>query len=76
MGKGKKGEEEIMEGIASIALLPSGSISGHFIKLPESCCYGLHGTGIKSHLISFFFFFLEKLSVSGLGVFIQLIVAL
>ncbi|KAH7652405.1 PurM-like C-terminal domain-containing protein [Dioscorea alata] len=47
MGKGKKGEEEeeeIMEGIASIALLPSGSISGHFIKLPESCCYGLHGT--------------------------------
>ncbi|CAH9109473.1 unnamed protein product [Cuscuta epithymum] len=45
------GEEEnavargkLMEGIASIALLPSGSISGHFIQLPESVCYGLHGT--------------------------------
>ncbi|XP_068654558.1 uncharacterized protein [Aristolochia californica] len=33
-----------MEGIASIALLPSGSISGHFISLPDSVCYGLHGT--------------------------------
>ncbi|XP_077216762.1 uncharacterized protein LOC143851282 [Tasmannia lanceolata] len=33
-----------MEGIASIALLPSGSISGHFITLPDSVCYGLHGT--------------------------------
>ncbi|KAK1292731.1 hypothetical protein QJS10_CPB17g00709 [Acorus calamus] len=35
---------EAMEGIASIALLPSGSISGHFIQLPDSVCYGLHGT--------------------------------
>ncbi|CAA6653536.1 unnamed protein product [Spirodela intermedia] len=35
---------ETMEGIASIALLPCGSVSGHFIKLPESSCYGLHGT--------------------------------
>uniref|UniRef100_A0A1D1ZHQ6 Imidazole glycerol phosphate synthase subunit HisH n=1 Tax=Anthurium amnicola TaxID=1678845 RepID=A0A1D1ZHQ6_9ARAE len=35
---------ETMEGIASIALLPSGAISGHFIRLPESVCYGLHGT--------------------------------
>ncbi|VFQ86580.1 unnamed protein product [Cuscuta campestris] len=34
----------LMEGIASIALLSSGSISGHFIQLPESICYGLHGT--------------------------------
>ncbi|XP_010258157.1 PREDICTED: uncharacterized protein LOC104598007 isoform X2 [Nelumbo nucifera] len=33
-----------MNGIASIALLPSGSISGHFIHLPHSICYGLHGT--------------------------------
>ncbi|KAL2898649.1 Pyridoxal phosphate homeostasis protein [Bienertia sinuspersici] len=33
-----------MEGIASIALLPCGSISGHFIHLPNSTCYGLHGT--------------------------------
>lgn len=40
--------EETMEGIASIALLPCGSVSGHFIKLPESSCYGLHGTGISS----------------------------
>ncbi|XP_058081096.1 uncharacterized protein LOC131229220 [Magnolia sinica] len=32
-----------MEGIASIALLPSGSISGHFIQLPHSICYALHG---------------------------------
>ncbi|KAI9121685.1 hypothetical protein K1719_008718 [Acacia pycnantha] len=34
----------MMEGIASIALLPEGSISGHFIKLPDSVCYGLHGS--------------------------------
>lgn len=33
-----------MEGVASIALLPNGSISGHFIQLPQSICYGLHGT--------------------------------
>ncbi|XP_048494435.2 uncharacterized protein LOC104887273 isoform X4 [Beta vulgaris subsp. vulgaris] len=33
-----------MEGIASIALLPCGSISGHFIRLSHSTCYGLHGT--------------------------------
>ncbi|XP_054803858.1 uncharacterized protein LOC129307028 [Prosopis cineraria] len=36
--------EEMMEGIASIALLPEGSISGHFIQLPHSVCYGLHGS--------------------------------
>lgn len=35
-----------MEGIASIALLPCGSISGHFIRLSHSTCYGLHGTGM------------------------------
>ncbi|XP_008785951.2 uncharacterized protein LOC103704452 [Phoenix dactylifera] len=48
-GKGKraKEEEEVMEGIASIALLPCGSISGHFIRLPESICYGLHGTELS-----------------------------
>ncbi|KAG9439327.1 hypothetical protein H6P81_019492 [Aristolochia fimbriata] len=33
-----------VEGVASIALLPSGSISGHFVSLPESVCYALHGT--------------------------------
>lgn len=38
-------EEEVKEGVASIALLPNGSISGHFIQLPHSVCYGLHGTG-------------------------------
>ncbi|KAJ4707391.1 Imidazole glycerol phosphate synthase subunit HisH [Melia azedarach] len=41
-----EGEEvkEVKEGVASIALLPSGSISGHFIQLPHSICYGLQGT--------------------------------
>ncbi|CAI8595345.1 unnamed protein product [Vicia faba] len=36
-----------MEGVASIALLPNGSISGHFIHLPHSICYGLHGTELE-----------------------------
>uniref|UniRef100_A0A7N0V3V3 Uncharacterized protein n=1 Tax=Kalanchoe fedtschenkoi TaxID=63787 RepID=A0A7N0V3V3_KALFE len=43
---GETGEEEVqvmMEGVASIALLPCGSMSGHFIHLPKSTCYGLHG---------------------------------
>jgi hypothetical protein len=40
-----------MEGVASIALLPTGAISGHFIRLPDSICYGLHGTRI--HLSPF-----------------------
>ncbi|XP_027359288.1 uncharacterized protein LOC113867962 [Abrus precatorius] len=34
----------VMEGVASIALLPCGSVSGHFIQLPHSICYGLYGT--------------------------------
>lgn len=38
----------MMEGVASIALLPCGSISGHFIQLPHSICYGLCGTGIRA----------------------------
>lgn len=38
-------EELVMEGVASIALLPCGSMSGHFIHLPKSTCYGLHGVG-------------------------------
>nr|CAB3501373.1 unnamed protein product [Digitaria exilis] len=38
---------ETMEGVASIALLPSGAISGHFIRLPDSICYGLQGTPIS-----------------------------
>ncbi|KAI0498045.1 hypothetical protein KFK09_021286 [Dendrobium nobile] len=33
-----------MEGLASIALLPDGSVSGHFIQLPHSICYGIHGS--------------------------------
>ncbi|KAG6396256.1 hypothetical protein SASPL_142402 [Salvia splendens] len=43
---GEKKEEKVMEGVASLALLPSGSISGLFIQLPNSICYGLHGIGI------------------------------
>ncbi|PKA57388.1 hypothetical protein AXF42_Ash013575 [Apostasia shenzhenica] len=39
--------EQRMEGIASIALLPGGSISGHFIQLPHSVCYGLHGSELR-----------------------------
>ncbi|KAL6907538.1 hypothetical protein ACP4OV_002577 [Aristida adscensionis] len=38
---------ETMEGVASIALLPSGAISGHFIRLPDSICFGLQGTPIS-----------------------------
>ena len=41
----RKEEGEVKEGVASIALLPCGSISGHFIHKPLSICYGLHGTG-------------------------------
>ncbi|KAL3526576.1 hypothetical protein ACH5RR_011232 [Cinchona calisaya] len=41
--EGKRGNK-VMEGMASIALLPSGSISGHFIQLPTSVCFGLHGS--------------------------------
>lgn len=39
----ERGKE--MKGVGSLALLPSGSISGHFIQLPNSVCYGLYGTG-------------------------------
>ncbi|MCL7031090.1 hypothetical protein MKW94_006365 [Papaver nudicaule] len=39
-----------MEGIASIALLPCGSISGHFIQLPDSICYGLQGTELACEM--------------------------
>ncbi|KAL7613315.1 hypothetical protein Lser_V15G07628 [Lactuca serriola] len=39
-------EQSKMEGMASIALLPDGSISGHFVHLPHSVCYGIHGTEI------------------------------
>ncbi|KAK1352378.1 Tubulin glycylase [Heracleum sosnowskyi] len=37
---------KVMEGVGSIALLPSGSISGHFVHLPNSVCYGFYGTEI------------------------------
>lgn len=45
-----------MEGMASLALLPDGSISGHFVRLPHSVCFGIHGTGIsaKSYQRCFF----------------------
>ncbi|KAL9323492.1 hypothetical protein ACSQ67_008349 [Phaseolus vulgaris] len=45
--EGNVEELMMMEGVASIALLPCGSISGHFIQLPHSTCYGLSGTGIS-----------------------------
>ncbi|GFZ19267.1 hypothetical protein Acr_27g0010060 [Actinidia rufa] len=37
-------EGAVRKGVASIALLPCGSLSGHFIQLPHSLCFGLHGT--------------------------------
>ncbi|KAB2610348.1 hypothetical protein D8674_018380 [Pyrus ussuriensis x Pyrus communis] len=38
--------EEAMEGVASIALLPCGSLSGHFIHRQDASnvCFGLQGT--------------------------------
>ncbi|KAL0827922.1 hypothetical protein Bca101_051600 [Brassica carinata] len=45
----EEGEGEVKEGVASIASLPCGSISGHFIHMPLSICYGLHGTGLFEH---------------------------
>ncbi|CAN7079980.1 unnamed protein product [Brassica oleracea var. botrytis] len=44
MDEEREGEIEKKEGVASIAVLPCGSISGHFIHTPLSVCYGLHGT--------------------------------
>ncbi|XVE83714.1 hypothetical protein DITRI_Ditri16bG0108900 [Diplodiscus trichospermus] len=41
---------DVKEGVASIALLPSGSLSGHFIQLPQSICYGLHGTELACEM--------------------------
>ncbi|XWS32936.1 hypothetical protein CRYUN_Cryun22dG0033600 [Craigia yunnanensis] len=41
---------EVKEGVASIALLSSGSLSGHFIQLPQSICYGLHGTELACEM--------------------------
>lgn len=38
--------EEILQGIASIALFPSGSLSGHFLHTASSTCLGLFGTEI------------------------------
>ena len=52
---------EVKEGVASIALLPNGSLSGHFIQLPQSICYGLHGTG----MVLFSFYFPLVLSLRG-----------
>lgn len=50
------GEEQqrgkVMEGVASIALLPDGFISGHFIELPHSISYGLQGTGMLLFVLS------------------------
>lgn len=39
-------KEEVLEGIASIALFPSGSLSGHFLHTASSTCLGLFGTEI------------------------------
>ncbi|RVW30433.1 hypothetical protein CK203_088837 [Vitis vinifera] len=41
-GRGGEGRSSI------IALLPCGSLSGHFIQLPHAICFGLHGTGYFS----------------------------
>jgi hypothetical protein len=38
-------KEENLEGIASLAFLPSGSMSGHFLHPASSTCLGLFGTG-------------------------------
>lgn len=46
-----------MEGVASVALMDNGCISGHFIHLPHSICYGIHGTGKKLLLIFCIFSF-------------------
>ncbi|KAI3970848.1 hypothetical protein MKX01_024495 [Papaver californicum] len=40
----------VMDGVASIALLPCGSISGHFIQLPDSICYGLQGAELACEM--------------------------
>uniref|UniRef100_A0A803L384 Ferric reductase NAD binding domain-containing protein n=1 Tax=Chenopodium quinoa TaxID=63459 RepID=A0A803L384_CHEQI len=49
-GDSKKSRVKEMEGITSITLLACGSISGHFIRLPHSTCYGLHGIGLSLSL--------------------------
>ena len=44
--EGKEEEEGgELEGIASLALLPSGSVSGHFLHPASATCLGLFGTG-------------------------------
>lgn len=48
-------EEECLQGIASIALFPSGSLSGHFLHIASSTCLGLFGTGACRHDLSSFF---------------------
>lgn len=50
--EGEQQRGKVMEGVASIALLPDGSISGHFIELPHSVCYGLQGTGMLPFALS------------------------
>ncbi|KAK8278020.1 hypothetical protein V6Z11_D09G011700 [Gossypium hirsutum] len=42
--------KDVKEGVASIALLPNGSLSGHFIQLPQSICYGLQGTELACEM--------------------------
>ncbi|KAL3629421.1 hypothetical protein CASFOL_026643 [Castilleja foliolosa] len=46
-GENEGNAEKVMEGVASIALLPGGSISGHFVQIPHSICYGLHGIELE-----------------------------
>ncbi|TMW92206.1 hypothetical protein EJD97_013355, partial [Solanum chilense] len=53
-------------GVASVALMDNGCISGHFIHLPHSICYGIHGTG-KKLLVIFCIF-----SFSGINLLLYL----
>jgi hypothetical protein len=51
----KKKRRRNLEGIAVLAWLPSGSVSGHFIHPASSTCLGLFGTGkdgsLPTHLL-------------------------
>ena len=55
----------MMEGVASIALLPCGSISGHFIQLPHYICYGLCGTFGGVAIVALLFFIIRRESVKS-----------
>jgi hypothetical protein len=46
-------KEEVLQGVASVALFPSGSLSGHFLHTASSSCLGLFGTGESLHDLLF-----------------------